>query len=457
MSIFKSCDIRGVYGSELDEPAMADIGRGIVSIMRRSIDAPRIVVGGDVRRSTAALKAALIDGMVESGAHVTDVGILPTPVFYFAFKNVPGDGCAFVTASHNPPRFNGLKLCFSHNPVSVEEIEELRRTVESGEFVSGSGTAEQHDVTAEYERWLAEQFPGPLPLRMAVDAGGGCWSDIAPRALRRAGSDVVPLFCEVDPDLTVRDPNPLPRNLSEVCRTVVGNGCRFGAAFDADGDRVVFVDEKGSPINSDLAGAILARWMLQSDPGEKVVYEVNCSQALADTVAAAGGTALMEKAGHAFMKRRMIDENALFGVEISGHFFYRQLDGGDDGLFSAMMMGQLLHDTGRALSELAADVPHYYSTAVVRLPRSNTEARQIVDAIAANARDDGEVSRLDGVRVQYDNGWALARVSVTEPVISMRFEAHRKEFLQEILDKFLGSDPGLEQDVAQVLKTHKEL
>ncbi|NQT21584.1 MAG: phosphomannomutase/phosphoglucomutase [Planctomycetes bacterium] len=457
MSIFKSCDIRGVYGAELDEPAMADIGRGIASIMRRSIDMPKIVVGGDVRRSTAALKAALIDAMVQSGAHVTDVGILPTPVFYFAFKNVPGDGCAFVTASHNPPEFNGLKLCFSRTPVSVEQIEELRKTVERGKFVVGPGDVDCRNIVGEYEAWLAEQFPGGLSSRMAIDAGGGCWSEIAPRALRRTGLDVVPIFCEVDPDLAVRNPNPLPANIAELRRTVVESGCSFGAAFDADGDRVVFVDEEGSPIHSDVAGAIIARRLLEAAPAEKVVHEVNCSQALADAVTAAGGTALMEKAGHAFMKRRMIDEDALFGVEISGHFFYRRLDGGDDGLFSVIMMGQLLQDTGRALSELAADVPHYYSTAVVRLPRSNADARRLVDAIAANAHGDGEVSRLDGVRVQYDNGWALARVSVTEPVISMRFEAHRKELLPGILDRFLGFDPGLKQDVEQILKAHGEL
>jgi len=453
MSIYKSCDIRGVYAKELDEATMADIGRGIVSIMRRSLDRPRIIVGGDVRRSTASLKAALIDGIAQSGGLVIDVGPLPTPVFYFAFANTPSDGCALVTASHNPPEFNGLKLCFSHIPVTPEEIEELQRTVEQKEFTTGSCEVQQLDVVADYEAWLEGQFAEPIALKIAVDAGGGCQSEIAPRALRRAGFDVAPLFCEVDPDLTVRNPNPLPQHLGVLRRAVVENSCSFGAAFDADGDRVIFVDEEGSPIHGDMAGAVFARRLLRSDPGEKVVYEVNCSQALADTVTAAGGQALMGRAGHAFMKRRMIDENALFGAELSGHFFYRRLHGGDDALFSAMMMGQLLQETGRKLSGLVEAVPHYYSTPVVRLPRQAAEARRIVDAIAANARE-GEVSRLDGVRVQYANGWALARASVTEPVLSMRFEAHRKEDLPAILDKCLGFDPELEQEVKKVLEAH---
>ena len=473
MSIFKSCDIRGVYGDDLTEETMAGIGRGMASILRRRLERPRVVVAGDIRRSTAGLKSALIDGLLQSGAHVIDAGTVPTPVLYFAFKHVPSDACAMVTASHNPTKFNGLKLCFSHMPVSEDEIAELERVVRAGEIAAGAGEIAagaadvgrrgepcvlpllaQRNVVADYERWLHDEFGRLAPVKMAADAGGGSWSEIAPRALRAAGFSVVPVFCRFDPDLAVRDPNPLPTNIGELCRAVRENACSYGAAFDGDGDRVVFVDELGRPVPSDVAGAVFSRWVLKSNPGARVVYEVNCSQALPDVIAAAGGQPLMERAGHAFMKRRMIDEQALFGVEISGHFFYRELHGGDDGLYSALMMGKLLGEAGQPLSALVDAVPRYYSTPVVRLPRANADARRIVDAISANAEAaaNGSVSRLDGIRVQYAHGWALARVSVTEPVLSLRFEAQTKEFLPEIIDRFLGFDPGLRNEVNQHLK-----
>jgi len=456
MSIFKACDIRGVYGAELTEAAMADVGRGFASIMRRRLAAPTIVVGGDVRRSTAGLKNALVKAMQECGARVVDIGTVPTPVLYFAFQLVRGDACAMVTASHNPPRFNGLKLCFSEIPVTTGEIEELRRTVEAREFTPGEGSVETYDALPDYETWLAAQFTEPTPLKVVVDAGGGSWSEIAPRAMRRAALGVVPLHCNTDPDLAVRDPNPLPHNIADLCEAVVREDAAYGVAFDADGDRVVFVDERGNPVPPDIAGAVLARWLLESHPGGKVVYEVNCSQALPDAVARAGGKPLMERAGHAFMKHRVIEEEALFGVEISGHYFYGEVRGADDGLYSALMMGRLLDETGRRLSDLAAAIPHYYSTPVVRLPMSGDQAAELVDAIAANAAD-GQVSRIDGVRVQYDTGWALARASITEPVVSMRFETRRPEHLPEILGRFLGFNPAVQARVEAILAEHDKL
>lgn len=456
VSIFKSCDIRGVYNEELTDATMADIGRGMAAIMRRAHERPAIVVGGDTRRSTAPLKAALVAAMAESGVDVLDIGIAPTPVFYFAFRSLPAHGCAMVTASHNPPQFNGLKLCFSQMPVTLAEIAELELTVGERRFVTGVGSVRRLDVLPDYEGWLGAQFPAAAPrMKMACDAGGGAWSNIAPRLLRAAGFDVEAVFCRVDADFAARDPNPLPEALGEVRRAVVAAGCRFGAAFDGDGDRVVFVDEQGAVIASDVAGAVIARRLLEAEPGGKVVYEVNCSQALPDAVAAAGGVPLIERAGHAFMKRRMIDEQALFGAEISGHFFYRSLGGGDDGLYSALAMGKLLQQAGRPLSALAGEVPRYHATPVVRLPRRPADAQRIVDGIAANARG-GTVSRIDGIRIQYDDGWALARVSVTEPVVSLRFEARRRELLPGILQRFLGFDPALLAEVKARLRIWRQ-
>jgi len=406
-------------------------------------DNPSILVGGDVRTSTPALKRRLIDGLLAGGAEVIDIGTVPTPLFYFAFSELATDGCALVTASHNPREFNGLKLCLSSMPIRPEQIEHLRELVDTREFIAGHGTARQEDMHERYHRFLCSRFPETMPLRVAVDAGNGCYSNIAPKIMSDLGMEVLPIFCEPDGTFPNRSPNPAYAELEALCEAVTTTDADYGIAFDGDGDRVIFVDNKGRKISNDKAIVLLGQHTFASQAKEgakeKAVYEVNCSRIVPEQIAAAGGEPLMEKAGHAFIKTRMLKENALYGGEISGHFFYRSLHGGDDGLYSGILMGEMLRRQKTPLADLVDKIPSYHTSPPVRMPCTNEESDRIVEKIAGHAT--GKVNRVDGVRVEYANGWGLARTSVTEPVLSMRFEAVKEEMLLDLVREFLAPVP----------------
>lgn len=447
MSIFKPCDLRGVYGQDLTDEAMDRIGRGIATMLVRDTkkDHPSVLVAGDVRTSTPALKDRLIGGLVSAGASVVDIGTVPTPLFYLAFAQGRTDGCATVTASHNPPEFNGLKLCISPKPIRPEDIRRLADLVERQDFEKGQGTVRREDFGPRYDRFIRETFRRPIRLRVAVDAGNGCYSLIAPRLMADLGMEVTPIFCEPDGRFPNRSPNPAYIGLEALCDAVRGKKADYGIAFDGDGDRVIFVDDLGRKVSNDKAIVLLGRHVFaaQARPGvkEKAVYEVNCSRIVPEQIVASGGIPLVERAGHAFIKTRMLNEDALYGGEISGHFFYRALHGGDDGLYSGILLGEAILREKKPLSQLVDEVPSYHISPVVRMPCSGDEANRIVEEIASSASPSANVSRVDGVRIEYPNGWGLARTSVTEPVISMRFEAVQESMLEGIVRDFLRPVP----------------
>jgi len=445
MSIYKACDIRGVYGDDLTEETMFRIGRAMATILaeRTGAEHPSVLVGGDVRTSTPALKKKLVDGLTVSGARVLNLGVVPTPAFYEAFHQLDTDGCAMVTASHNPAEFNGMKLCFGHRPVTPEEIELLSRVAEEGNFAEGKGSIEQVDFSERYEVFIRSHFSDKVELEVVLDAGNGCYSAVAPAIMRDIGLKVVPLFCEPDGRFPNRSPNPAYDPLEALCETVRKEKADYGVAFDGDGDRVSFVDDRGRRVVIDKAIVLLARHTLNTAAAGgpmKAVYEVNCSQIVPEEMERCGATPLIEKAGHAFMKTRMIEEDAVFGGEVSGHFFYRALHGGDDGLYSAIRMGVALKEWGKALSQLVEEVPTYCIGPVMRMKCDADYAQRAVEKIAAAAKG-LESSDIDGIRVTYEEGWGLARPSITEPVLSMRFEAKREEDLEGIVRRFLEPAP----------------
>ncbi|MEW6358447.1 MAG: phosphomannomutase/phosphoglucomutase [Planctomycetota bacterium] len=447
MSIFKPCDLRGVYGEDLTDEVMMRVGQAIATILVRDAakPGPTILVAGDLRTSTPSLKDSLIRGMTAGGAQVIDIGIVPTPLFYFAFTELKADGCATVTASHNPPQFNGLKLCLSPMPVQPEQIERVAKIVKNGDFETGRGSVRKEDFTDRYNQFIRDRFPDRMTLRVAVDCGNGCYSEIAPQLMADLGMEVIPIFCEPDGRFPHRSPDPTTDALETLCATVQAKRADYGIAFDGDGDRIVFVDDKGRKVNVDKAIVLLGRHVFATharpDAREKAVYEVNCSRIVPEQIGACGGAPLLEKAGHAFIKTRMLAEDALYGGEISGHFFYRALHGGDDGLYSGLLMGRMLLQEQRPLSALVDEIPSYCISPKLRMPCENRRAVEIVERIADGAGKGAQVSRVDGVRIDYPDGWGLARVSVTEPVLSMRFEAVRKDLMEGLVRAFLRSVP----------------
>ena len=437
MSIFKDCDIRGVYPTEIDESAARRIGRAMAA-QRPGV---RIAVGGDVRVSTPALKAAFIEGLMAGGAHVEDLGTIPTPVLYFVLARGDAEGGATVTASHNPPQYNGIKFMFDGCPVTRRDIDALQAVYDAGTFAEAPGSLVRVDPLPDYLASLKRRFTARKPLKIVVDAGNGAMSAIAPTALRQSGYEVVELFCEADGRFPNRDPNPAEySHLSAVCEKVRAVGADLGVAFDGDGDRAVFIDETGAPVMNEKSLVLFIRRLLRDRP-TPVVYDQKSSSVIRRAALEMGGTPVPERSGHAFIKRRFQEVGAAIAGEVSGHFFFGEL-GYDDGLFATMLMADIVAETSRPLSALTADIVCPPITPDLRMRCPYDQQQAWLDHIEALAEGRAcAVSRLDGVRLEFPDGWVLARKSVTAEQITLRAEAESPARLRELLELVAGALP----------------
>ncbi len=432
--VFKACDIRGIAGEELTAELAYRIGRAIgVRLAGR-----KVVVGGDIRLSTPWLKAEMIRALVDSGCAVTDVGILATPVFYYALKKTGAYGGVMVTASHNPGKYNGFKMVFGELPVTEADVAEIGRLTEENARVEGRGVCRELAVIEDYIRDTAELAAPGNGLKVVVDAGHGATSLIAPQLFRALGYEVVELYCEPDGHFPHRPPNPaLAENLADLGQAVRKNGAQLGVAFDGDGDRVGFVDENGRPIDNDAIIVLLARAFLAKEPGA-IIYDAKCSMVAAEEIVKAGGRAVMARAGHTFSKAAFLRENALFAGEISGHFFFRELKY-DDGMYAGLKICEFVAQHGE-LSKLVDAIPRYILTPDIRIKYTGNDKDAILDDIAL-ALQRYEPDRIDGVRIAFADGWAMIRSSVTEPLFTLRFEAKSSARLEEISALLLDALP----------------
>ena len=437
MSIYKDCDIRGVYGRELRADEVYLIGRALAAMAQG-----KILVGGDVRLSTPELKDALIRGLLDSGAQVIDLGTIPTPVLYFALRRRPDAAAgATVTASHNPPEYNGVKFMIGNSPVTRETMDRLHAIVESKKFAEGAGELTRWDATAEYLAFLADRFRAPHPLHVLVDAGCGAMGRIAPEAFRRAGYRVTELSCEPDGAFPDRSPNPADYScLGATGAAVRDCGADFGVAFDGDGDRAVFLDETGAPVQNEKSLTLFIRSLLKNRPAP-VVYDQKSSSIVRDAILEMDGTPLPEKSGHAFIKKRFLENGAALAGEVSGHFFFGEL-GYDDGLFAALTMAELLAGCGATLSQLADAITCPPITPDIRVHCPYADQQSWLDRAEDIARAAGaEISHLDGVRADFGDGWFLMRKSVTAEQITLRAEAASETRLRAILAQVAAALP----------------
>ena len=440
MSIFKDCDIRGIYGRELDEDTARRLGRAVGA---RIGGDDEVVVGGDLRPSTPALKAALIAGLCQSGAQVVDLGIVPTSAFYYGRRRLKAAAGVMVTASHNPAPYNGFKLIFGELAITPEELRVLAREMAAESFPSSEGYVRQEQVLPAYLASISSAFPDIRPHHLVVDAGNGSMWEAAPSALRRAGQKVEELYCTPDGAFPNRNPNPaIATYLGDLCRRVVQVGAELGVAYDGDGDRVIFVDQRGRVQPADRTLVLFARHVLARHPGGSVVYDLKSSLVVSEGVLAAGGRPLMEKSGHAFIKRRLLTEGAILGGEISGHYFFGEL-GGDDALYATLLLLRALDEWGVPYAQAMDTVPAYPITPDLRIPCPREGAERILAELRTAFRDH-PINPLDGVRIEFARGWALARISVTEPLITLRFEAHTDGELEAIQRQVRAASPTLE-------------
>ena len=430
MSIYKDCDIRGVYPGEIDANAAYTAGRALATLHPGA----RIAVGGDVRLSTPELKAALIRGLTDSGGIVTDLGTIPTPALYWALKHLDVDGGATVTASHNPPKFNGIKFMFDDLPVTREIMDRVEAVAREGQFLQAAGRCGSRDILGAYMDDLAGRFSAPRPLRIVVDAGNGAMSRVAPEVLRRCGYEVAELFCEPDGSFPNRNPNPAEYScLGAVCQKVRDEGADLGAAFDGDGDRVVFIDDLGRPVINEKSLVLFIRRLLKAKP-TPVVYDQKSSSVIQRATLAMGGEPVPERSGHAFIKRRFLEVGAAIAGEVSGHFFFGEL-GYDDGLFAVLEMAALLAESESPLSALADGIALPPITPDLRMPCPYDQQEAWLRRVEDMGRTmHCRISRLDGVRLEFDDGWLLVRKSVTAEQITLRAEADTPERLRQLLE-----------------------
>jgi len=433
--IFREYDIRGVAERDLTDEVVRSIG---AAFAQRMSDAGKkvIAVGRDVRLSSPRIRAALVEGLCDQGARVIDVGQVPTPALYFAILHLEADGGVMVTGSHNPIEYNGLKLSDGISSLHGLEIQDLRDRAHSAGVLPKRGTVEEVSVDEEYLRSLTSRISLQRPLRVVVDPGNGAASVLGPEFLRAVGCEVDAIFAEPDGRFPNHLPDPtVPALMRSLQDRVRETGADLGIGFDGDADRIGAVDEKGRLLYGDQLLGLYAADVLASRPGAPIIFEVKCSQGLVEWVRLKGGEPVMWKAGHSLIKAKMRETKAPLGGEMSGHMFFAdEFYGYDDALYAA---GRLLRivASGRArLSARVDELPQsrYVSTPELRLDCTDERKFAIVDAVREHFAARYDVIDVDGVRVQFGDGWGLIRASNTQPVLVARFEAKSKERLQAI-------------------------
>lgn len=425
--IFRAYDIRGRAGDSLTPAAVARIGRAFAAAARaRGLAAT--VVGRDGRLSSPELSQALVEGLRQGGLEVIDIGAAPTPLAYYAAERLDTGTAVIVTGSHNPPQDNGLKFVLAGEALHGEAIQRLHRHIrnEVDTPASEPGRYQQHDIQPDYLARISHDIRIRRPLRVAIDCGNGIAGAVAPPLLRRLGLEPVELYCEVDGRFPNHHPDPTrPQNLQALIDTVRDQQLDLGLAFDGDGDRLGVVDGEGNIIWPDRQLILFARALLRHHPGATVIYDIKSSRHVRQAVEAGGGRPLMWKTGHSLMKAKMRDCDALLGGEMSGHLFFRdRWYGFDDGLYAAARLLELLSRDPRPPAAVFADIPDSLATPELSLPMTEGEPARFMRRFLRQARfADARLSTLDGLRVEFADGWGLVRASNTTPCLTLRFEA----------------------------------
>jgi len=437
--IFREYDIRGLYPEELSEETVRLLGLGIGTYYHKN-GVKKISLGRDCRLSSPNLSKWLAGGLMESGITVVDVGMVPTPVLYFSVHHLEMDGGIQITGSHNPPEFNGFKICVGEASLYGEQIQEIRKICESEDFSSATGSLERAEVVEPYIKYVIENIhPGEKKLTVVIDAGNGVGGIVAERIYKGLGFNVIPLFCDPDGRFPNHHPDPtIPENIKVMITKVKEKSADIGIAFDGDADRIGVVDNEGGIIWGDQLMIIFSRDLLERNPGGKVIGEVKCSQVLYDDIEKHGGQAIMWKTGHSLIKNKMKEEGALLAGEMSGHmFFAERYFGFDDAVYAGARLLEILSRTSSTVKDLLSDVPRMVNTPEIRTECPEETKFEIVSRLVEEFKKDYDVIDVDGARVLFDGGWGLVRASNTQPVLVLRFEATDETRLNEIRTVFM--------------------
>jgi phosphomannomutase/phosphoglucomutase len=435
-TIFREYDIRGIADTDLTDENVYVFGRGLGTYYR-SHGETKVVTARDVRISSPRITATLQRALNDSGCDVIDIGMAPTPVFYFSlFHHDIGSG-VMVTASHNPKEFNGFKINKDKNSIYGQEIQRVKRVIQENKFASGRGSITKSDIFPHYIDYVVSSVKIKKGLKVIVDTGNGTCGPLAEQILKRVSVEHRILYQEPDGNFPNHLPDPtVVEHITQLIETVKNGNFDCGIGFDGDGDRIGILDERGEVIWGDVLLAIYAEKVLKELPGAKIIFEVKCSKGLIERIKQLGGIPLMYRTGHSLIKAKMKEEHSPLAGEMSGHIFFAdRYYGYDDALYAGLRLLEILSEN-KKLSMLAQEVPQYFSTPEIRLDTSDEKKFQIVEKLKNDFKKSYTVIDIDGVRVDFSDGWGLVRPSNTQPVLVLRFEAKTEQRLKEIQKLF---------------------
>ena len=431
--IFREYDIRGVVNKDLTPAIVRRLGQGFGTHMAQ-LDRRDLVVGRDGRLSSEVFEEGLIEGLLSAGCNVVNIGLCPTPIYYFSIFHLDKDGGMMVTGSHNPPEFNGFKVSVGKTTIFGEEIRNLRRLIEKREFLAGKGKLSEEETVQPYREYVKKNVHTKKKLKVVIDAGNGTAGVVAGPLLRDLGCELEELYCEVDGRFPNHFPDPtIPKNLEVLIDRVKKTRADVGIGYDGDADRIGVVDDQGNIIWGDQLMILFSREILKDKKEATFVAEVKCSQNLFNDIEKHGGKAIMYRTGHSLIEEKIREEKAALGGEMSGHIFFAdRYFGYDDAIYASCRLIELLSKTDKKLSQLLSDVPKTFITPEIRVDCADEIKFKVVETVKEALRRDYPVIDVDGVRVKFEDGWGLVRASNTQPALVLRFEALTQNRLNEI-------------------------
>ncbi|HOF57593.1 MAG TPA: phosphomannomutase/phosphoglucomutase [Syntrophorhabdaceae bacterium] len=448
-AIFREYDIRGNVERDLTDDVVKDIARafGAYMVERGKKNAS---ISRDCRLSSDHLRDVVIEGMVESGLDVIDIGVKPTPLFYYSLFNLDVDGGIMITGSHNPGDQNGFKVAFGKATLFGEEIQYIRKVIEEKRFVSGKGSVKEYTtIVADYYNFLRNNIKLNKKLKVVLDAGNGTGGVVALPIMKEMGQDVTGLYCDMDGRFPNHHPDPtVEKNIAVLKQTVLETQADIGVGYDGDADRIGVIDNEGNIIWGDYLMVIFARDILKTRKGATIVSEVKCSKNLYEEIEKNGGKPIMWKAGHSLIKQKMKETGALLGGEMSGHIFFAdKFFGYDDAIYASLRLLEIMGNNNKPLSEYLKDLPKLYSTPEIRIDCPDNVKFQVVKRLTEYYKSKYKVIDIDGVRAVFNDGWGLVRPSNTGPILVLRFEAESEDALERIQKM-------VTKDLTDIMKEH---
>ena len=430
--IFREYDIRGKVLEDFSPEVVVLLGQAFGTLVKRSAGR-EIAISGDIRNTTPDLINYFKEGVLSTGVDIINLGIVPTPVNYYSLYKLDVAASVQITGSHNPPEFNGFKLSLHKKPVYGEQIQLLKKIIDNLDFDSGDGSETRFKILPDYNQMILNKIKIDRPMKVVMDCGNAAASINAPKIFTELGVELTELYCEPDGSFPNHHPDPtVEENLLDLISLMKTGEYDVGIAFDGDADRLGVVDETGEIIWADQLIALLLPEVIE--PGDKIIFDVKCSQALEDMIKKYKGEPVMWKTGHSLIKNKMAESNCKLGGEMSGHIFFADdYFGYDDAIYVAARLIQMLSKTDKTLSELKSVIPIYHSTPEIRLEAESDEEKFKIAKLAVEYfTENHNCNTIDGVRIQYENGWGLVRASNTQPVIVCRFEGDTPERMNEI-------------------------